>query len=156
LLELSDGDTAAPKSLAAATAARLSFLTDSTVRVLRMAAVLGHEFGLEQLSLLAGQPPMALSEAIDEAVSAGVLTDAGTVFAFRHGLIHHALHESTPAAMRHALNRQAARTLAGAGDRAENVVTHLLRCSTWATTRSFTASQCRSWWRRKTPKSSDE
>src|SRR5690606_9866187 len=39
--------------------------------------------------------------------------------------IHRALHESTPAATRHALNRQAARALAAAGDRAENVITHL-------------------------------
>lgn len=124
-LELSSDDASAPTSLAAATAARLSFLTASTLRVLRMAVVLGQEFGLEQLGLLAGQPPMALSEAIEEAESAGVIADAGTTFAFRHGLIHHALYESTPAAMRHALHRRAARVLAEAGDRADDVVTQL-------------------------------
>jgi predicted ATPase len=60
VLELSDANTAAPTSLAAAISTRLSFFSDSTTRVLRTAAILGSEFRLEQLSLLVGQPPMAL------------------------------------------------------------------------------------------------
>jgi len=124
-LDLSGSDMSAPPSLAAAIASRLSFLTGTTTRVLRAAAVLGHEFRLEQLGALTGESPMALSEVTEEAMSAGVLTELDATVGFRHALIHHALHESTPAATRHALHRQAARVLAETGDAAESVVTHI-------------------------------
>ncbi|MEV6816530.1 AAA family ATPase [Micromonospora sp. NPDC051296] len=124
-LELSDGDASAPKSLTAAITVGLGYLTGPTTRVLRAAAVLGVEFRLEQLSALTAESTMALSEVIEEAIAAGVLADMDETIGFRHVLIHHALYESTPAATRHALHRQAARKLADGGEPAENVVTHI-------------------------------
>ncbi|WP_433531814.1 helix-turn-helix transcriptional regulator [Micromonospora sp. CA-263727] len=124
-LEFADGDASAPRSLTAAITAGLGYLTGPTTRVLRAAAVLGVEFRLELLSVLTAESTMALSEAVEEAIAAGVLADTDEVTGFRHVLIHHALYESTPAATRHALHRQAARTLADGGEPAEDVVTHI-------------------------------
>ncbi|MEU7575356.1 AAA family ATPase [Micromonospora sp. NPDC049240] len=124
-LDLDDADAAAPRSLAAAIGARLSFLSEPAMRVLRAATVLGAGFRLEHLALLVERSPLALVDVIEEALAAGVLTDADPDLAFRHALIRHALYESMPAAMRNALHRQAAQRLAEAGEPAELVVTQL-------------------------------
>ncbi|MFI2710503.1 AAA family ATPase [Micromonospora sp. NPDC018662] len=124
-LDLDGGDTSAPQSLAAAISARLSFLCEPAIRVLRAATVLGAGFRLEHLALLVEQSPLALVDVIEEALAAGVLADADPELAFRHALIRHALYESMPAAMRYALHRQAAQRLAEAGEPAELVVTQL-------------------------------
>lgn len=125
VLGLSDGHAAVPKSLAAAIATKLNYLSDSTVRILRSAAILGAEFRLDHLSLLVGQTPTALAEAVDEARSAGVLAELDVGYSFRHSLIHSALYESTPAPMRSVLHQRAAQVLSEAGSPDEAIFVHL-------------------------------
>jgi len=106
-------------SPAAAIADRLGFLSEQTAGVLRLAALLGAEFAVEDLAVVSGRDAVGLVPVVEEAVTAGVLAGAGSRLAFRHELIRQALAESMPAALRSALHGQIARTLvdsdAGAG-----------------------------------------
>jgi len=126
MAELVDAAMVPPSSLAAAIGTRLTFLSETTARVLRTAALLGVEFRVEYLSILTGQAATALSEVVEEALAAGVLTESGTALAFRHGLIHRALYEAMPGALRVALHQQAAQTLAAASAPVETVAEQLL------------------------------
>jgi predicted ATPase len=126
LADLPVGRPGGPDSLGAAIHARLSFLSEPTTRVLRMAALLGAEFRLDNLNTVTGQPTSLLTGVIDEAMAAGVLAESGPTLAFRHGLIHEALYHSMPAAVRWALHQQAAWSLATAGARPETVAAQLL------------------------------
>jgi DNA-binding CsgD family transcriptional regulator len=124
--ELVGDDGSGPGSLAGVIAGRLRFLPERTAGVLRFAALLGPEFSVEDLAVLTGRPTADLTAVLAEAVAAGVLTGSGKRLLFRHGLIHQALYERMPIAMRVALHRQAAQALAGAGAPAEQVAEHLL------------------------------
>jgi DNA-binding CsgD family transcriptional regulator/tetratricopeptide (TPR) repeat protein len=126
LVELVEGTTGAPESSLRAVGARLTFLSETTTRILRLASLLGEEFRVEHLSLLTDRPASALSRAIEEAIVAGVLGDSGTMLAFRHTLIHQALYASMPRSLRDALHQQAAQALAVAKAPAEAVAGHLL------------------------------
>jgi DNA-binding CsgD family transcriptional regulator/transcriptional regulator with XRE-family HTH domain len=117
---------AVPRSLAAAIEARLGFLSEPALPVLRIVALLGPEPSVDDLSTVSGRPVRDLAEIIDEAVAAGVLVTTAHGVAFRHGLIRAALYERTPVAVRDASHRQAARTLAAAGASVEVVAEQLL------------------------------
>jgi DNA-binding CsgD family transcriptional regulator len=126
VVELVERGMAPPVSLAAAIGARLSFLSETATRVLRAAAVLGVQFRADHLSLVTGRAPTALTEVIEEATVAGVLAESGTGLVFRHALIHQALYESIPGALRQALHHEVAEALAGAAAPAEAVAEQLL------------------------------
>jgi DNA-binding CsgD family transcriptional regulator len=116
-----------PATLPAAIGRRLRFLSEPTLSGLRVAAVLGPAFSAEELRIVTGQRATELIGVVDEAVSAGVLTESGPkTLAFRHGLVHQTLYEGMPASLRAALHRQAAENLAGAGAQAERVAGQLL------------------------------
>jgi hypothetical protein len=116
----------APLSLVAAVGRRLDFLTPLTREALRWAALLGTEFTLAEIAQLLGQSVFALVEPVDEAIHAGVLIDAGTRLAFRHPLLRQALYEGMPLAIRIALHRQAAQTLAECGAPPDRVAGQLV------------------------------
>lgn len=116
----------APGSLVSAVTGRLGFLSDTTRRVLRSAALLGVEFTVGDLSVVLGRPVSDLVRSFDEAITAGVLRGAGTRLVFRHPVLRYALYEGTPVAIRDALHHQAARALADAGAPAEHVAKQLL------------------------------
>lgn len=126
--ELADQDPAVPATLSAAIADRLAFLSEPTMRVLRVAALLGTEFSRDDLVRAADCAATVLVEPIGEALAAGVLseTEGGSRLAFRHGLVHEALYESIPGPVRTALHRQIAAALAEAGAVAERVAAQLL------------------------------
>jgi DNA-binding CsgD family transcriptional regulator len=115
-----------PASLAAAVAQRLASLPEGAVTVLRWAAVLGPEFSVTDLDMLAGTSPGALMEVIDAALAAGVVVEAGPRLQFRHGLIRQVLYEAMPAALRAALHLQTARVLAEGHAAAERVAGQLV------------------------------
>jgi DNA-binding CsgD family transcriptional regulator/tetratricopeptide (TPR) repeat protein len=115
-----------PVSLAAAISARLGFVSEQTATVLRAAALLGAEFTITDLGVVTGRPPTGLSAAVAEAMAAGVLVESGLRLGFRHVLIRQALYDGTPAALRLALHRQAARALAEAGAAVEQTAEQLL------------------------------
>jgi DNA-binding CsgD family transcriptional regulator len=119
-------DAGGPPSLAAAISGRLTFLTDKAIQTLRVAALLGGEFSVEELVVVTGRPATELASVVDEAVAAGVIADAGTGLVFRHGLIRQALYETMSPSLRSALHLQAAKTLVAAGVPAERVAGQLL------------------------------
>jgi tetratricopeptide (TPR) repeat protein len=127
-----DGGTAdiaddwTPNSLAGAIAHRLDFLSSGTSDVIRSAALLGSDFALSELAVVSGRRPIDLLPAIEEATTAGVLRDQGETLAFRHPLIRAILYGRTPATVRAAWHRDAARSLADDGAPVEKVARQLL------------------------------
>ncbi len=115
-----------PASLADAIGERLGFLSESTARMLRMAALHGEEFSLTDLSTSLGQEPMELLDAIDEARHSGVISGSGPRLSFRHPLIREALYVAIPVALRAALHYQVARSLASAQTSPDQVARQLL------------------------------
>jgi DNA-binding CsgD family transcriptional regulator len=122
-----------PGTLPAAIGRRLGFLSGRAMSPLRVAAVLGSTFTVTDLGTVTGRRPSELIEVVDEALSAGVLTESvpGRL-AFRHGLVHQTLYQGMPASLRAALHHQAAENLAAAGARAEQVAAQLLAAPTGA------------------------
>jgi DNA-binding SARP family transcriptional activator/DNA-binding NarL/FixJ family response regulator len=104
----------------------LGFLGEPARDVLRWASLFGQEFDLGEVAAATARPVSDLIGPVEEAVAAGVLRDAGDRFAFRHPLVRQALHEAMPKAVRVALHRQAARTLAAAGSDPDRVAQQLL------------------------------
>ncbi len=117
-----------PATLHVAIARRLGFLSQRAMSTLRMAAVLGPTFTVADVSIVTGNRPTELIDAVSEAVAAGVLaqSDSTAALEFRHDLVHQTLYEGMPASLRMALHRQAAEKLAGAGAPAEQVALQLL------------------------------
>ncbi|OLE22739.1 MAG: hypothetical protein AUG44_24165, partial [Actinobacteria bacterium 13_1_20CM_3_71_11] len=118
--------SAAPSALAAAISDRLTFLSTDATGILRVAALLGPDFSVFDLATATGRAASTLLPVLDEAIAAGVVAEAGTRLAFRHGLIRQALYEATPPPARSALHRQVARALADAGLPLDQVAGHLL------------------------------
>jgi DNA-binding CsgD family transcriptional regulator len=126
-VELRGHSSDLPATLPAAIGRRLRFLSEPTMSGLRVAAVLGPAFSADDLRVVTGQRATELIDVVNEAVSAGVLTESGPqTLAFRHGLVHQTLYGGMPASLRAALHRQAAENLAGAGAHAERVAMQLL------------------------------
>jgi DNA-binding CsgD family transcriptional regulator len=115
-----------PASLAAAIADRLEFMTAPAREVLRAAALLGADFSVSELAVVAGRRVNELIPVLDEAILARVLLEDGAQLAFRHPLIRAALYESMPPAVRGAWHRDAARALAEDGAPADRVAQQLL------------------------------
>ena len=120
---------AVPRSLAAAIASRLDYMSAPTRGILRAATVLGVEFDVADLAVILARPVPELVPAIHEACTAGVLTDSGTRLLFRHPLIHRALYESITVPSQAERHFSAARRLARAGAPVDKVARQLLRAS---------------------------
>jgi tetratricopeptide (TPR) repeat protein len=116
----------APRSLAAAIADRLDFISGSAREVLRTASLLGTEFAVTDLASVMVRAVADLAGVLGEACAAGVLTASGHYLQFRHPLIHAALYEEIPAPVRAAWHREAGRTLASAGAPADRVARQVL------------------------------
>jgi DNA-binding SARP family transcriptional activator len=89
---------------------RLSHLSEECSRVLRLASVLGREFALDALALLAGMSEDQVLDTLDEAMAAKVVSDvpggAGRL-RFAHILIRDTLYEGLAGARRVRLHRKA-------------------------------------------------
>jgi len=116
-----------PPGLATAIGRRLTFLSEPTLGVLRIAAVLGPAFPANDLAAVTGHDDGELGRACAEALAAGVLVESPTgTLAFQHRLVQQALYQLLPASIRSALHHEAAEKLAHAGRSAELVARHLL------------------------------
>jgi len=115
-----------PASLAAVLNDRLSSVSAETEHLLRTAALLGGKFTVTDLAVLLRRPVPDLATGLQEAVQARVLVGSGAELAFRHQLIHQALYESMPAALRTALHADAARELAATDADALSVAQQLV------------------------------
>ena len=117
---------------------RLSSVSAETAQMLRTAALLGGRFAVTDLAVLLRRPASDLAAGLQEAVAAGILVGSGPELAFRHPLIHQALYESMPAALRTALHAEAARELAATGADALSVAQQLAAANSpgegWART----------------------
>ena len=105
----------APGSLSAAIADRLGFVSGPVREVLRAAALLGVDFAVPDLAIVADRSVVDLVPALDAARTAGVLAESGNGMGFRHPLIRAALYEEIPVPVRAAWHRDAGRALAKAG-----------------------------------------
>ncbi|MEV4539101.1 AAA family ATPase [Asanoa sp. NPDC049518] len=118
-------ETTTPSSLAAAISDRLEFVSPDARGVLRVAALLGIDFSVRELAVVAGRRLPELLPVLDEAILAGVVLANGAEMSFRHPLIRDCLYDSMPAAIRAAWHRDAARALAEDGAPAERVARQL-------------------------------
>ncbi len=116
----------APLSLASAVQHRLGSLSPEATHVLSWAALLGQEFTVTELAVVAGRSATELVNVIGEATAAAVVTEAGARLRFQYPLIRRMLYEAIPQAMRVALHRQAGQALAESGAATERVAEHLL------------------------------
>ncbi|HMH91174.1 MAG TPA: AAA family ATPase [Streptosporangiaceae bacterium] len=115
-----------PRAVATAISERLNFLSAETNRMLRFAALLGRNFSAAEVAAVADRTPEQLAPTLSEAQAARVVAEADGRLNFRHLLIRQALYDSMPGALRLALHRQAAQSLAEAGAAAERVAEQLL------------------------------
>ena len=93
---------------------RLSRLSDSANAILPRAAILGQEFAVELLERIGGIDPEALSDALDEAVTAGLVEVASReqgTYRFSHPLFRETLYSELNALRRTRAHRQVAETL---------------------------------------------
>ncbi|MET9633850.1 BTAD domain-containing putative transcriptional regulator [Lentzea sp. NPDC006480] len=104
-----------PYSLLSAVADRLDLLSAGTHDLLRWAALLGTEFAVSDLATVSEQPIAEVLPAIEEAIAASVLREAGDRLAFRHPFLRQALYGRMPLGLRIALHHQAAEILARSG-----------------------------------------
>ncbi len=78
---------------------RIAMLSDAELRVLRVAAVLGHEVDLVELLAISEMPQADTLEAIDASVHAGLLEHParmGTLFRFPHAIARQAVLDGVP------------------------------------------------------------
>ena len=108
-------DDPLPESLVDTIGRQLTFLSEETRRALRLAAVLGAEFGAEEWAHVSQQSAVQLADVVHEAIDGGILAAGERGFTFRHDLIRQALLEQTPVAVRTEIIRHVARTLAERG-----------------------------------------
>ena len=132
-LTITDAGTAeltsrtAPRSLSAAIADRLGFVTAPVHEVLQAAALLGMEFAVDDLATVLGRSVSDLVSAVGEARAVGVLAESNNGLGFRHPLIRAALYDEIPVPLRVAWHRDAGRALAEAGAPPERVARQMLR-----------------------------
>lgn len=116
-----------PLPLAVTILHRLSFLTESTLDVLRVASVLGTTFEVADLAMVMGRVAADLVPAVRESTRSGVLRSDDARLAFRHELIRSALYQDLPEGMRTALHAEAGRVLGETGRPVEDVAEHVVR-----------------------------
>ena len=114
-------------SLAGFIGEKLEFLSQKSRETLRAAALLGPSFSVTNLTEIVRQSPDFLTQAVQEAIAAGVLEPVGTRLRFRHGLLKESLYQATPTGVRGVLQRRAAEALIESGATVEQVAEIILR-----------------------------
>lgn len=115
----------APKPLLALVQSALDLLTEDTQETLRLAALFGTEFAVDDVAAVAGRSPFDLMASLDEALTANIIVGAGNDLAFRHPFLRQALYENIPAAVRATLHRHTAEVLDRGGSPVTRVAEQL-------------------------------
>lgn len=102
---------AVPPGLAELVAARIDRLSDDARSVLQAAGILEPEFDLALLTQSTGLVEDAVLDALDELLSAHILTERAGRFVFDHPLLSSVVRQSLNAARRRVLHRRAAQAL---------------------------------------------
>jgi len=108
---------------------RLDGLSKRARHLLVTAAVLGPAFRLEDAAEMLGESPATLLPAVEEAMSAAVLTAAEHAFTFQHELLRRSVGEIIPQPARNALHRQYGEILLTRGESAAQAASHLLQAA---------------------------
>lgn len=106
---------------------RLSFLSEDTLQVLRVASILGSAFTLTDLALISGRSAIGLSPVLTEAIRSRVIEDDGEQLRFRHDLIRDSIYDDLPTSVRRGLHREVAVRLARSGAPVLRVAEHFAR-----------------------------
>jgi DNA-binding CsgD family transcriptional regulator len=107
-------------------ASRLEGLSAGSRQFTETASVLGRSFRLEDVAEIVNQSPGALLAALDEAVSAHLLTAAPDGLAFTHEFVRQAAAQMLPESVRQALHWQFGHMLLARGGSAVPAARHLL------------------------------
>jgi class 3 adenylate cyclase/DNA-binding CsgD family transcriptional regulator/tetratricopeptide (TPR) repeat protein len=121
-------EVASPEGVREVVEARLAMLPDGTRHVLAAAAVLGAAFEFAVLSVAADRDGVQLLDALEPALQAGLVEEAGPgAGRFHHALVRRSVYDHLSLAERRARHRDAARALYEVmGDRAVGDIAHHL------------------------------
>lgn len=103
-----------PATIRAVLERRLAVLPETSLELLRAAAVIGEEFPIDLIADVTGSPRAVVLEAIDHALRTGIVEDRHSThpaFVFSHGLIREVLYEQLSVAARAGLHRRAGEAL---------------------------------------------
>jgi DNA-binding CsgD family transcriptional regulator len=103
---------------------RVASLAPETASVLRIAAVLGSRFTIDDLGAVSQRSAADLVASVEEAMLAAVLRSGPEELEFRHDLVRRAIYEDLAPPVRAALHRAAGRALAGRRAPAARVAFH--------------------------------
>ena len=109
--------------------ARLDGLSQPAQHLLMTSAILDSPFRLEDAAEMMGAFPAALRPIVEEAMAAGIVTEAANGFCFRQPLLRRAVADLIPPAGRTALHRQYGHLLLGRGNLAVEAAAHLLQAA---------------------------
>jgi DNA-binding CsgD family transcriptional regulator len=108
---------------------RLDGLSQQARHLLVTATVLGPPFRLIDVAEVLGQTPATLLPAVEEAMSAAIMTTTEHAFTFRHELLRRSVGEMIPPPVRQALHRQYGEILLAQGESADRAADHLLQAA---------------------------
>ena len=94
--------------------------------VLRLAAIIGRQFSIDDLVAAAERPETDLLDAIEEAIRAGLVDELDGRIGFRHDLVRQVIYDQLPAAVRLRVHRRVAESLAASGAPAARSAAHYL------------------------------
>ncbi len=119
-------DRSVPSTLGMTILRRTRLLPAATLETLTVAAVLGREFSVAELSMVTGRSAVLLLPELDAALQAGLLGEVPVGLAFRHELMREAIYHDLPLPLRQGLHREIAGVLTAAGAVPLRLVDHLL------------------------------
>lgn len=121
------GEISVPPSLRLTILRRLSFLSDQTLELLKIASVLGSSFSLGDLGVVTERSTFELLSSLSEAFRNEVLTSEEDRLAFRHDLVWEAIYSEIPMPIRRELHREAGRLMGEAGSSVIQVAQQISR-----------------------------
>ncbi len=104
-----------PDRISASMRDRLARGSDVARRVAIVAGSLARRFSLDHVAAMLDSPPSTLLEPVEDLIHNSVLIDRDASLSFQHDLTREAVRSSVPAAVRRALDRQAAAVLIAGG-----------------------------------------
>ena len=119
------GEASLPPSVTLTILRRITYLSEDTLEMLRIASVMGATFSLTDLARVMGRPTTDLLPMINEATGLGVLGEEERAIVFRHELIRDAIYDDILSPVRTGLHHRVARALIDAGAPAMRIAPHI-------------------------------
>jgi DNA-binding SARP family transcriptional activator len=110
------GDDRLPPTIAAVVRNNLRSLADDQFDIVSTAALIGREIDPDLVAEVAGVSDADVEDALDAAVTAGIVDSPGRTLRFVHALVREVLVEDVPLHLRRERHRRVARALAGFDD----------------------------------------